>query len=358
MANGFSRGNFEPKKAFNARLEMNARLEAGYKASIKHWEGEVWILKEVVEQEKALKAARGEDAVAGKVVPPKATDDSTAGAVSKECERLQRQLQTEEEAIKSSYKNRLEIIRTNTEEASLLRLDLEARALNEKNEALAKIEKKRVDESNALQRAQFENFQQTTMLTATLMGQMADLAEEGSSAQKALFIAQKGISIAQAIVNTELAATQAMATSVVPYTQIPMATAIRALGYASVGVMAGQTIGSFATGGVVPGTSFAGDNITANVNSGEMILTGAQQSRLFDIANNGNQTTSGGVNITVENYGSSEITAEQISENDIRIIARDVVRKDAPSVIASDLQSANSRTSRSLSQNTKTERRR
>lgn len=237
--------------------------------------------------------------------------------------------------------------------------DTEIKAAEKKAAVILKIEKKTTDDKKALQVAQFQNFQQVTMLTATLTGQMADLAEEGSDTRKALFIAQKGISIAQAIINTELGATAAIGMGPLG---IPMATAIRALGYASVGVMVGQTVGSFATGGVVPGASYTGDSLTANVNSGEMILNSAQQARLFDIADNKTQTGSGGVNITVENYGSSEIIVEQMSENDIRIIARDqarrVVREDAPSVIASDLQSANSRTSRSLSQNTKTERRR
>ena len=40
----------------------------------------------------------------------------------------------------------------------------------------------------------------------------------------------------------------------------------------------------FTTGGIVPGNSFSGDHLLARVNSGEMILNGAQQARLFDMA--------------------------------------------------------------------------
>lgn len=43
----------------------------------------------------------------------------------------------------------------------------------------------------------------------------------------------------------------------------------------------------FASGGIVGGTSFYGDRVTANVNSGEMILNRAQQTRLFQMANSG-----------------------------------------------------------------------
>lgn len=46
-----------------------------------------------------------------------------------------------------------------------------------------------------------------------------------------------------------------------------------------------STVGSFATGGIVPGTSYTGDKLTARVNSGEMILNAAQQARLFALAN-------------------------------------------------------------------------
>lgn len=41
----------------------------------------------------------------------------------------------------------------------------------------------------------------------------------------------------------------------------------------------------FANGGIVGGSSFTGDRVSANVNSGEMILNGAQQARLFRMAN-------------------------------------------------------------------------
>ena len=43
----------------------------------------------------------------------------------------------------------------------------------------------------------------------------------------------------------------------------------------------------FANGGIVGGSSFTGDRVTANVNSGEMILNRSQQARLFQMANSG-----------------------------------------------------------------------
>lgn len=55
----------------------------------------------------------------------------------------------------------------------------------------------------------------------------------------------------------------------------------------------------FATGGIVPGNSFSGDNVVARVNSGEMILNGAQQARLFDIANGDNPGVATGANAVI-----------------------------------------------------------
>lgn len=46
---------------------------------------------------------------------------------------------------------------------------------------------------------------------------------------------------------------------------------------------------SFQDGGIVAGNSFSGDNVQANVNSGEMILNREQQTQLFNLANGGGE---------------------------------------------------------------------
>jgi hypothetical protein len=50
----------------------------------------------------------------------------------------------------------------------------------------------------------------------------------------------------------------------------------------------------FENGGIVPGMSYAGDNVHAMVNSGEMILNGSQQSNLFRMLNGGGGSMGGG----------------------------------------------------------------
>lgn len=69
--------------------------------------------------------------------------------------------------------------------------------------------------------------------------------------------------------------------------------AVAALGAAVATAIAAASkpnIQKFANGGIVGGSSFTGDRISANVNSGEMILNKSQQARLFQLANGGGTT--------------------------------------------------------------------
>lgn len=57
------------------------------------------------------------------------------------------------------------------------------------------------------------------------------------------------------------------------------------------------TAPKFAEGGIVPGTSYTGDKVTAQVNSGEAFLTQAQQARFMEIANGADVGRSGNITI-------------------------------------------------------------
>lgn len=80
-------------------------------------------------------------------------------------------------------------------------------------------------------------------------------------------------------------------------------------------------------------------------------------------SNVGSGSTGSGVSVSIQNYGTSkEFEVQQISESEVRVIARDearqAVRKEAPGVFAAELKNSNSRVSKSLEQNTQTQRRR
>ena len=83
---------------------------------------------------------------------------------------------------------------------------------------------------------------------------------------------------------------------------------------------------NFATGGIVPGTSYSGDRVQANVNSGEMILNAQQQRNLWDMAN----TRGGGavVNmpVTIENNASDAVSASaELSQNGLTVMINKIV---------------------------------
>lgn len=91
-----------------------------------------------------------------------------------------------------------------------------------------------------------------------------------------------------------------------------------ALGLAGVAaiIAAMSSMPHFATGGIVPGTSFAGDKVPALLNSGEMILNGSQQGNLFKILNSGM-------------YDSLSRTISPLPENsEIRLSSNITVRGD------------------------------
>ncbi|RSE16739.1 phage tail tape measure protein [Acinetobacter johnsonii] len=131
--------------------------------------------------------------------------------------------------------------------------------------------------------------------TGTIFSQVAEMvkntAGESSAAYKAMFLVNQGISIAQALINTEVAATKAMAEGGF-IAGIPMSTAIRALGYASVGLIAGQTIAGMAHDGI--------DNIpkegTWLLDGGERVLNPQQNKDLTNyLASQPQQSSSNGM---------------------------------------------------------------
>lgn len=106
----------------------------------------------------------------------------------------------------------------------------------------------------------------------TVWGSMTDMVEEAkgknSKSFKAMFLAQQAMAIAQQIINTELAAGSTLAQTGIY--GIPASVFIRGMGYASVGIIAAQTVAGFSEGG------YTGDggkyDIAGVVHKGEGVL--------------------------------------------------------------------------------------
>lgn len=76
--------------------------------------------------------------------------------------------------------------------------------------------------------------------------------------------------------------------------------AIGAIAAIIAAIAAAKSSVNFAGGGIVPGSSFAGDHIQANLNSGEMVLNKTQQQRLFNMLDNGTTVNSGKVEFVIK----------------------------------------------------------
>ena len=83
---------------------------------------------------------------------------------------------------------------------------------------------------------------------------------------------------------------------------------------------------SFATGGIVPGTSYSGDRVQANVNSGEMILNAQQQRNLWDMANSRGGGAVVNMPVTIENNASDAVSASaELSQNGLTVMINKIV---------------------------------
>ena len=83
---------------------------------------------------------------------------------------------------------------------------------------------------------------------------------------------------------------------------------------------------SFATGGIMGGTSYTGDENLALLNSREMILNNGQQRNLFDRINSGNL---GSTNVQVYNSAANDVSVKpQVTEDGVKVFIRRTVSKD------------------------------
>ncbi|MEW7192936.1 tape measure protein [Acinetobacter baumannii] len=127
---------------------------------------------------------------------------------------------------------------------------------------------------------QLELYDSLLSRASTVWGSMTEMvkssAGEQSSAYKAMFLMQQAIAIGQAIISTELAATKALELG--PVLGIPASTLVRGMGYASVGLIAAQTIAGFSSGGYT-GNMGRGD-VAGVVHGQEYVLNAAATKRV------------------------------------------------------------------------------
>ena len=83
---------------------------------------------------------------------------------------------------------------------------------------------------------------------------------------------------------------------------------------------------SFSQGGIVPGSSYSGDRVQANVNSGEMVLTAAQQRNLWSLANGAKGGSVVSMPVTINNTASDTVSASaELSPDGMTILIEKIV---------------------------------
>jgi len=299
-----------------ATAELNKAQEAiGAKANISMDERADMLaratnrfLEATKDPESAKKAGGGVD---------KATQE--AERRQQEFEQLEMSLMTEEEAIMRSYNERMQIVINATEMTEQRKAEIKQRITADTNRKLDDMEQRRL---------------QTSLRVASdFFGGMSQLA--ASFGKKGAKIA-KAAAIAQATIDMYASAVAAYKSVVgVPYVG-PVLAPIAAAGAIAAGVaqiqaIRSQPVGGYAQGGIIPGTSTSGDRLTANVNSGEMVLNKQQQTNLFRMASQKkNSDSSGrGGNVTIINQTRGEVSGEQStdSEGNMQILIREAVQQ-------------------------------
>lgn len=135
-----------------------------------------------------------------------------------------------------------------------------------------------------------ERYGESLSAVGSIMGSLSGITNE-SAAAYLQWGANVISSIAQAIpaIQSLITAkqTEAVVSGVASAAETPVVGWLLAGAAVAAVVAAMASIPKFATGGIVPGTSFTGDKVPALLNSGEMILNGSQQSNLFQMINSG-----------------------------------------------------------------------
>lgn len=151
--------------------------------------------------------------------------------------------------------------------------------------------------------------------TAQMIEQIGQYAEATQTAAAATTTAKEGEALANAAA-TGASAPWPIAIAMIA-TLVGTVTAI----FASLGTFAkGGIIPSYASGGMISGSTTIGDYNLARVNGGEMILNGSQQRRLFNILNNK------GV-ISGQNHGLAGKVEFKISGSDLKGVLRNYDKK-------------------------------
>lgn len=262
------------------------------------------------------------------------------------------------EEMNLRYAQQVEAARQNTAELLIIEQDfLEAKDRLNTEYAEKITTARQSDYENQLQ--YYGNMLSTVQSTFGNMTSMVKESQgETSSAYKAMFLAQQAMAVASALVSTHLAAAQVMAdpTALTLAQKTTYANLIMGMGYANVGMIIGQTIAGFKTGGY---TGNGGVSDVAGVVHGKEYVLNAEATKRVGVgtlnAINNGASFGGGITVNIVNNGTPQAyDVQQINENTVKIIATDIVNKE----VTRQLSAPNSPISKGIKQNFNTSNRR
>jgi len=146
--------------------------------------------------------------------------------------------------------------------------------------------------------------------TSQMIGSMGELAGESEKAAAL----QASVQMGEILTNEALALARGTAASqTLPFPEniAALVTTIAQITSQFVTVFKTFSQSGFAGGGIVGGRLYTGDRLTARVNSGEMILNGSQQARLFELANSPAGGAAGGFDYETLTASLTEAVAAQ-----------------------------------------------
>lgn len=261
------------------------------------------------------------------------------------------------------------------ERLNIVQAALDARILSEE-EAAERIVAINRQAAEDMQAAHTASQSVILMGASDTFSSLADAAKgfagEQSTAFKVMFAASKAFAIADSIIKIQQGVASAMS---LPFPlNIPAVAAVAAQGasiIANIQAVAGL---GFKDGGY---TGNMGANEVAGVVHGKEFVFDAAATQRIGTGNlermrSGNTSEAPyrqepqvqlGVTVNIQNYGTNkDFDVQQISKDEVVIIARDVakqiVQDDVPNIVAGEIASPNSRTSKSLNTNTDVKRRR
>jgi hypothetical protein len=220
---------------------------------------------------------------------------------------LEDSLRSEEQVINDSYLKRLDIINAFEMNFEGFEDEINEARINAKEEFNKKM----------------DNLEKARMaaLTNNIQGSLSIIAnglDKEKGLGKAAFIAQQAMAIPKMIVATEAAAAQALTLGSIAG---PIASgAIRALGYSSIGIVAGQTIASFDGGGSTrPGARAGG----LDGRGGQLAMLHPNE-KVLDL--NKQATNDEAWSVNVHNYGNAKVSQSIDEERKIVSIMVDQAR--------------------------------